>query len=425
MNAPPRSPGREQRSLLNRLRTALRRLARPSLWLNKERSPANLYDRYVGNSLGQYAPADYVPITETPPPHTDVKLVAYYLPQFHPFAENDEWWGKGFTEWRNVARAFPVFDGHYQPRLPGELGYYDLRVPQVMQRQVDLAKLYGIAAFCFHFYWFAGKRLLEGPLDHYLGSSDLDLPFCLCWANETWSRRWSGREQDVLLAQRHSPEDDIAVIRVLDKYFRDPRYLKIEGKPIFTIYRPSLFPDFGATVVRWRAEIERLGYPGIYLIATNAFDFAGHEDFGLDALSEFPPHGVRTPNIEGSFEVSHFRVGGRIRSYADVVAAEKAKSSRGAVIHPGVMPSWDNSARRPTAAQIYHGSTPALFEDWLAQAMQRARANPVGERMVFVNAWNEWGEGAYLEPDLRYGYAYLEACASALREHAVVDGTVT
>lgn len=395
----------------------LRRIAQPSRWLAKAQQADRLYDAHVGNLLGHYPAEDYKPIASEAPPKTDVRLLAYYLPQFHPTAENDEWWGKGFTEWRNVARAFPVFDGHYLPRLPGELGYYDLRLPEIMRRQVELAKLYGISAFCFHFYWFSGRRLLEGPLDHYLATADLDLPFCLCWANETWSRRWSGREQDVLLAQRHSAEDDVAVIRGLDKYFRDPRYLKIDGKPVFTIYRASLFPDLKATIARWRAEMVTLGYPGIYLIATNAFDFVGHEDAGFDALSEFPPHGIRTPNVESDMAVAPIKKDGRIRRYPDVVAAEAAKRTGRGVIHPGVMPSWDNSARRPTSAQIYHGSTPALFEEWLGHAMKRARANPANERLVFINAWNEWGEGAYLEPDLRYGYAYLEACAEALRNH--------
>lgn len=415
MKAPPGALWRDKPSWSRKLWAALRRLVRGG-WQASVTS--RLYDRYVDNAMGHYPQVEFVSVANDAPPATDVRLIAYYLPQYHPIPENDEWWGKGFTEWRNVARAFPVFDGHYQPRQPGELGYYDLRIPEIMRRQVELARLYGISAFCFHFYWFGGRRLLERPLDHYLATADLDLPFCLCWANETWSRRWSGREQDVLLAQRHSAEDDVRVIRGLDKYFRDPRYLRIGGKPVLTVYRGSLFPDLKATIARWRGEMERLGYPGIYLIATNAFDFADHEDVGFDALSEFPPHGVRTPDIEGSLSVSHLRVGGRIRSYVDVVAAEKAKPIGSGVIHPGVMPSWDNSARRPTSAQIYHGSTPGLYKEWLTHAMQRARANPAGERLVFINAWNEWGEGAYLEPDLRYGYAYLEACAAAIRDYA-------
>ena len=417
MSASSGTPWRERQSYLRQLWGALRRIMRPSAWGTRNSSRANLYDVCVSNALNHYPSSEFVPLSDIRPPETDVRLVAYYLPQYHPIPENDEWWGKGFTEWRNVARTFPVFDGHYQPRMPGELGYYDVRLPEVMSRQVELAKLYGISAFCFHFYWFGGRRLLEGPLDHYLKTTDLDLPFCLCWANEPWSRSWSGREQDVLLAQRHSEEDDIAVIRGLDKYFRDERYLKVDGKPVFTIYRAGLFPDPKATIARWRGEMERMGYPGIYLIATNAFNFAGQGQYGFNALSEFPPHDLRTPSIENSLAVSRYRDGGRIRNYADVVVAEMAKRAQEGVVHPGVMPSWDNSARRPTSAQIYHGSTPAFFQEWLAHAMRRASTNPSGERLVFINAWNEWGEGAYLEPDLRYGYAYLEACAAAIRDH--------
>ncbi len=395
-------------TLSRRIGDAVRRVQRV---FSEPADAATLYDCYVRNAQGEYPAIDYVPIAQEAPPTGEVRLVAYYLPQFHPIPENDEWWGKGFTEWRNVTRSFPLFDGHYQPRLPGEMAYYDLRVVDVMRRQVELAKLYGISAFCFHFYWFQGKRLLELPVENYLATTDLDLPSSLCWANEPWSRRWSGREQDVLIEQRHSADDDIAIIRYLERYFRDPRYLKIGGKPVFTVYRPSLFPDMADTVARWREEIARLGWPGIYLIATNAFDFADYERYGFDALSEFPPHGVQAPNIEKSLKMTPLRRGGRVRSYADTVEAEKVKAPGLGVVHPGVMPSWDNSPRRLTSSVIYHGATPALFREWLEHAFARAAANPLEERLVFVNAWNEWGEGAYLEPDRRFGYGFLKACA--------------
>jgi len=376
-----------------------------------------LYDQYVGNSLAQFQPSEYVEIAKSPPVSAggDVKLIAYYLPQFHPFPENEEWWGKGFTEWRNVARAFPLFDGHYQPRVPGELGYYDLRAPQVMKRQVELAKLYGISAFCFHFYWFAGKRLMELPVDHYLATPELDLPFSFCWANENWSRRWDGSESDILIAQQHSPADDIAFLHEVERYFRDPRYLRIDGKPVLTIYRPSLLPNALETTERLRAEARKLGYPDLYLISTNSFGFLDYQAFGFDALSEFPPHNVNTPNLQGRLRLSKYREGWRIRHYADVVANERGRSvPAGKVHHPGVMPSWDNSARRPTGGEIIHGSTPALFGKMLDNAINRTKANPIGQRLVFINAWNEWAEGAYLEPDAKFGYAYLQECANAL-----------
>lgn len=376
-----------------------------------------LYDQYVRNSLAQFHPSEYVEIAKSPPGPAggDMKLIAYYLPQFHPFPENEEWWGKGFTEWRNVARAFPLFDGHYQPRVPGELGYYDLRAPQVMKRQVELAKLYGISAFCFHFYWFAGKRLMELPVDHYLATPELDLPFSFCWANENWSRRWDGSENDILIAQQHSPADDIAFLHEVERYFRDPRYLRIDGRPVLTIYRPSLLPNALETTERLRTEARKLGYPDLYLISTNSFGFLDYQAFGFDALSEFPPHNVNTPNLQGRLRLSKYRSGWRIRHYADVVANERGRSVQaGKVHHPGVMPSWDNSARRPAGGEIIHGSTPALFGKMLDHAIHRAQANPVGQRLVFINAWNEWAEGAYLEPDAKFGYAYLQECVNAL-----------
>lgn len=380
---------------------------------------ADLFDKWVSNTLGEYPASDFVPIARRAPPadKSDVKLIAYYLPQFHPIPENDKWWGKGFTEWRNVTRAYPHFEGHYQPRIPGELGYYDLRVTDVMRRQVELAKLHGIHAFCFHFYWFGGKTLLETPVKNYLENADLDLPFCLCWANENWSRRWDGSENEVLMSQSHSPDDDVAFLEYLNKYFQDSRYLKIDGRPVLTVYRPTLFPDAAATVERWRETAKRLGYPDLYLIATNSFAFSEYDKFGFDALSEFPPHHVRAGNIQSQFELSKFRTGWRVRSYAEIVETEKTRIPVEGTVHPGIMTSWDNSARRPANGEIIHGATPALFKEWLKQCFSRAQKNPESERLVFINAWNEWAEGTYLEPDKRYGYAYLDACASTVREH--------
>ena len=361
-------------------------------------------------------------LKKPPTERCGTKLIAYYLPQFHPIPENDLWWGKGFTEWRNVARAVPEFDGHYQPRLPGELGFYDLRIVDVMRRQVELAKLHGISAFCFHFYWFGGKRLLEMPLQNFLDEKSMDLPFCICWANENWTRKWDGREHEVLLGQAYSPEDDIAFIRYLKRYFDDERYLKIDGKPVLTIYRPELLPEARKTVDRWRSEIKRMGFPGIYLVATNAFEFDKFREFGFDACSEFPPHGISAaaPSIRDSTKFTRPHTGD-VYSYSKVVDSEKNRGDATGVVFPGVMPGWDNSPRRPSAGYIFHGSSPRLFHEWLDHCIKRARRNKPEERFVFINAWNEWAESAYLEPDQRYGYAYLAACATAVRDNAEPD----
>ena len=351
----------------------------------------------------------------------DVKLIAYYLPQFHPIPENDAWWGRGFTEWRNVAKAVPVFAGHYQPKLPGELGFYDLRVVDVMRRQAELARLYGISAFCFHFYWFAGKRLLETPLLSFLQNSDIDIQFCLCWANENWTRRWDGAEKEILIGQSHSPEDDVAFLRYLKKYFDDPRYLKVEGKPVLTVYRPSILPDPGETAARWRAEAKSMGLPGLYLVASNSFGFSGAQNIGFDALSEFPPHGTAARAWEVERLAEHT---GEVYRYEDCVSASKESTIKDLCIWPGAMPSWDNTARRVINGNVYHGSTPHLFRQWLDYSIRRARRNPLGERFVVINAWNEWAEGAYLEPDRRHGYAYLSACGSAITDNSPADEQV-
>lgn len=378
---------------------------------------ARLFENWVSNSLGEYSDNQFIDIgTQTAPADlVDIKLIAYYLPQFHPIPENDKWWGKGFTEWRNVARAFPNFEGHYQPRIPGELGYYDLRLPEVMKRQVELAKQHGISAFCFHFYWFAGKTLLEKPILQFLEDKNLNMQFSLCWANENWSRRWDGSDDDVLMYQKHSPEDDEAFLRHIERYFKDSRYHKVDGKPVLTVYRPSLFPEPKATVQRWRRLAREMGFPDLYLIATNSFGFTDYSEMGFDALSEFPPHMIKAANVEHTINTISLRTGKRIRHYQDVVESEINKEPTAGRCHPGITMGWDNSARKPKWGEIMHGATPDLFQKWLDHCVSRAKQNPRSEQLVFINAWNEWAEGTYLEPDKRFGYGFLDACGKVIR----------
>jgi hypothetical protein len=357
---------------------------------------------------------DFVPHEPLP---TELKLLAFYLPQFHPIPENDQWWGRGFTEWTNVSRAVPQFVGHYQPRLPGELGFYDLRLVEVQRRQVELARNYGIHGFCFHFYWFGGKRLLERPLEQFVADPSLDFPFCVCWANENWSRRWDGSEHEVLIAQEHSPEDDLALITELSKLFADRRYVRVGGKPLLVVYRVDILPDAAATAERWRERCRELGVGEIFLVAAQSFGIDDPRPFGFDAAVEFPPHGAQAVQpITSTIEVLNPSFAGHIFSFD--AFADLFKRIRRPPAYPlfrTVCPSWDNTARVLERGHVYHGSTPGSYRDWLLAACRFADAHPVsGEKIVFINAWNEWSEGAHLEPDRRYGHAYLEATREVL-----------
>ncbi|HEY9101378.1 glycoside hydrolase family 99-like domain-containing protein [Chitinimonas sp.] len=343
-----------------------------------------------------------------------VGLLAFYLPQYHPIPENDEWWGKGFTEWTNVARAKPNFDGHYQPHLPADLGFYDLRLDAARQAQAELAKQYGIDGFCYHYYWFGGKRLLEQPLEAMLAGGAPDIPFCLCWANENWTRRWNGAEHDVLIAQQHSPEDDVAMMEDVARYFADSRYIRIDGRPMLLVYRVDILPDPAGMVRRWRETCERLGLGNPYLCAVQSFGLEDPTGYGFDAAVEFPPHGIMTHDVAGSVSALQPAHRGRIIRYGDAArfALERAEAQ-----YPRfrcAMPSWDNTARKQWTGTCYYGSHPLSYRAWLAKLIEEAKANPrLPQPLVFINAWNEWGEGCHLEPDQQYGHAWLEATAAA------------
>jgi len=360
---------------------------------------------------------DYQEFVERQKVKHDINLIAFYLPQFHPIQENDEWWGKGFTEWTNVSKATPQFVGHYQPRFPGELGFYDLRLPEVLERQVELARNYGVGGFCFHHYWFNGKRLLERPLELFLANPALDIGFCLNWANENWSRRWDGFDQDILIAQQHSAEDDLNFIRSLEQAFRDPRYIKIDDRLLLMVYRPSLMPDPTATATLWRDYCKKAGLGDLYLVSAQFGDDECRPPEGFDAAVEFPPHIVgwhQTP-INNQLTVTNPDHQGTVLAYDDMVAEARRFQEPDYTLIRGVCPGWDNEARRPGRGCVFHGSTPEKYKEWLVSACQYADQHPIhDQKLVFVNAWNEWAEGAYLEPDRRYGYAYLEATYSSL-----------
>lgn len=359
----------------------------------------------------------YVPLLQTlPPKDVPVKLIAFYLPQFHAIAENDEWWGKGFTEWSNVMPAQPQFEWHYQPHIPSDLGYYDLLDPAVQRRQTNLAKLHGVGGFCFYAYWFGGKRLLEKPIENYIKDQSLDLPFCLCWANENWSRRWDGLDNEILIAQSHSPEDDLAFIQHFSKYIKDGRYIRVDGKPLLLIYRPGLLPSAKETAKRWRKWCLQNGIGEIYLAYTQAFEQEDPHNFGFDAAIEFPPNHSLAPNVTQVVKPISDNFGGHVYDWQYFVEASRNYKKPAYKLFRSVCPSWDNTARRKNNGTIFANSSPSGYQEWLQNAIADtfARFENPNERLVFINAWNEWAEGAHLEPDQRYGYAYLEATRKAL-----------
>jgi lipopolysaccharide biosynthesis protein len=322
-----------------------------------------------------------------------------------------------------VARAQPRFRGHAQPHEPGELGYYDLRVPEVRAAQADLAAAHGIGAFCYYHYWFGGRQLLHRPVDEIVQSGEPDFPFLLCWANEPWTRAWDGKTSSVLLPQTYSPDDDVAHLRALAEVFADPRYLRIDGRPVFLVYRAFQLPDPVATTDRWRAEAARLGLGDLYLCSMQTGPGERHppETLGFDAAVQFAPFFALTPRgtkdrvskaIERRVGVSTRGARFRIVDYDDVVAAHLAADAVDYTRFPCVSPGFDNSPRRPERdATIITGSTPERYGQWLRAAVDRFTPPSPEENLVFVNAWNEWAEGNHLEPDRRWGRAYLEAHA--------------
>jgi hypothetical protein len=359
------------------------------------------------------------------PDGSGIRSIAFYLPQFHPIPENDEWWGEGFTEWTYVRPAQPLFRGHYQPHVPADLGYYDLRDAAVREAQADLAGRYGIDAFCYYHYWFGGRQLLQQPFDEVLGSGKPDFPFLLCWANEPWTRTWDGSRKSILIDQRYSEDDDIRHIDWLIEAFRDDRYVRVDGKPLFLVYRAGELPDPPRTIRLWRERAERAGLPGLFLCRVEShFEGGAPGPLGFDAAVEFQPafahlEGLRRQRFRPRRILSRLGVTPATRGYvafdyAALVAQMTAREGPGYLRFPCVTPQWDNTPRRPYGAIVFKDSTPELFADWVTAAAGRLRAAPPEHRLLFVNAWNEWGEGCHLEPCARWGLRYLEAFAGAM-----------
>jgi len=338
----------------------------------------------------------------------DVDFYAFYLPQFHQIPENNEWWGTGFTEWHNVVRGMPRFRGHYQPRIPSDLGFYDLADGSVLEKQVAMAKQGGLDGFGFYYYNFGEKRLLEKPLEAFRDNKNLDFGYFLIWANESWSRRWDGSEKEVLLEQTYPKELVSNLAEDFASYLADPRYKKIDGRQLLVIYRVSELPEPVKFVKSLRSALSKKGFdPLIYMAQT--FEDEDYKKYGLDGAIEFPPHKLsrkmQTIAPERIYEKSPDL---RVYSYDQFVERAKAEKTGDHQIRT-CFPSWDNDGRRQGSSSVVHGSTPEKFSNWLGYLVEEAKQNPKAPKLVCINAWNEWGEGAYLEPDRRYGHAYLNA----------------
>jgi 2-polyprenyl-3-methyl-5-hydroxy-6-metoxy-1,4-benzoquinol methylase len=357
-----------------------------------------------------------MPDHEVSPEKNTAKALAFYLPQFHPIPENDEWWGKGFTEWTNVTRAKPQFPGHYQPHVPGELGYYDLRIPEVREAQAALAKEHGIHGFVYYHYWFNGKRLLDRPFEEVLASGSPDFPFALCWANEEWTRNWDARTGTVLMPQEFSEDDDLAHIRWLATAFQDDRYIKIDGRPMMLVYRVQQLPDPKRTFAIWREEAKKLGIPDLYLcfVDSHGPPPGGPGAFGMDASVNFMPLPEEQVPVYAPIEGTR---GMRLIDYSATFDNHLRRPLPAWKQFPAVMVGWDNTARRPYGATMYAGATPDAYERWLRRTVRSVAEVAEEENFAFLLAWNEWAEGNHLEPDQQYGRAWLESTKSVL-----VDG---
>lgn len=344
------------------------------------------------------------------------EIIAFHLPQFHPIPENDEWWGKGFTEWTNVTKAKKLFLGHEQPIYPGDLSYYDLRVPEVREVQAEMAKKFGVTGFCYWHYWFNGRRILERPVEEILESEEPDFPFCLAWANETWSGIWHGNPKKILIEQTYPGEEDyINHFYEVLKYFRDRRYIKVDNKPLFAIYHPENIPSLEMMVKLWRNLAKKEGLEGIHLVGINSCYTKikwTPEELGLDAT-------IQT-NLAVAIGENNKKIGVRIKrvfrkilgypqqiySYNDILPYLITENDKKENYYPCILPNWDNSPRSGKRAVIIKNSSPDLFEKNIEMAFESLKNKK--NNIIFLKSWNEWAEGNYVEPDRKNGYGYLE-----------------
>jgi GT2 family glycosyltransferase len=347
-----------------------------------------------------------------------VRVLAFYLPQFHPTPENDLWWGRGFTEWTNVTKAQPSYAGHYQPHLPTDLGYYDLRNAETLAAQASLAARYGVEGFVMYYYNFGSRRVLDRPLQVLRANPDIAMRFCLCWANENWTRHWDGGTREILLEQRYDSATIDSILADIVDHAGDPRAITVDGRPLFLVYRPLKLPDAKGFAALCRAAFTRAGFPGVHLVYVESMEAVDAgvrpEAMGFDASVEFPPHGRARAAIDSPDVIKEGWSGYRY-DYPETVLGFLTRDSVPYVRYPAVFPSWDNTARQPSYGSSFDHASPEAFRIYVEEKIEEIRAFHTGERrMLFVNAWNEWAEGAHLEPDTGYGHRWLEALRAAL-----------
>ena len=364
------------------------------------------------------------------------KVIALYLPQYHTIPENDEWWGKGFTEWTNTRKSKPLYKGHYQPREPYNDNYYDLSDVTVMEKQAELAKKYGVYGFCYYHYWFKdGKKLLEKPIENMLQDKNVDIPFCLCWANENWARTWDGGNKEILIRQDYGDVDDWDEhFKYLIQFFKDDRYIKINNKPVMLMYKPELMDKAAEMRAYWEEKCIIEGFDGLIFIRQNPeslYDL-NYDDSFIDYSVKFEPISSRLYELKKETKytalkriennkilMSFYRLylyfkpkKIHILDYDhawDVILNQEEFNDESLI--NGAFVDWDNSPRKKNG-MCYKGASPEKFEKYFSELLKK----PTGLNFIFINAWNEWGEGAYLEPDKKYGYAYLEALKNALKK---------
>lgn len=346
------------------------------------------------------------------------KLIAYYLPQFHRFPENDAWWGDGFTEWTNTKRGYPLFDGHYQPHEPAdELGFYDIVEDEtIIPKQVALAKEYGIHGFCFYYYWFAGKKLMEKPIERILKDKSIELPFCIFWANENWTRTWDGNEAEVLIGQEHSLENDMNFIYDVMPLLKDERYIRVDGAPLLVVYREELMKNTNEITDHWRKACKAEGIENLKIAFVQSRGFKNPLVVGGDYGLEFPPYQLSDASISPEeIQGLHPDFTGTFRNYKARAREQAQRRPLSFPVFRGTMLGWDNTARRLERATLYHNFSLDAYEEWLAAAIDfSSNYYKKEEQFVFINAWNEWAEGAHLEPDKKYGRKQLETTKKAL-----------